>query len=433
MKSIQLALITLSLSLTSCSGRFGGQGYYKELKSINHIKSDASPSEKAEYLAEDAEELMLADGFEQANKVSNLALQQDPSNLKASFVYYSSAVVLSMKGFFKRLQPIKEKYPHLGQELDAFEKEAKLSLSPALLDFFYQGEADIENEAQVQLFFDQIQESLEKAKNFLILARGKEITIRPNPLFSQELNERFVAACEIKESKTLIFELSCPENRTRREITLNQADFEILKDSINYLSISLSLANPYTLDGALALAEEERSQKIKFSEEKKLDRLLSNQKFGFLRSAHRLKQTHAELKSLVTSAHWVIENQKTLCPEGRSSAKNRPGFFFNTGLCLSPQLKPYILDIEKSLHTEGRELNLVMKGEPSSGRAPEVYKSKINRTALLFNPVANIRDLGPFHFNACDEIDRVGDQSLGGTYPLKDANKVFEIQMDCKK
>ncbi|MCB0369964.1 MAG: hypothetical protein KDD45_11175 [Bdellovibrionales bacterium] len=415
----KIYLIFISAVMLILSGCFNGKNdryIVDNISAASHLAADIPNNEKADLLAKDAEELFSADGYSEAVKVSEEALKINPFNTKAQFIYYLSRYMLVNKGIFVRLKPLFEKYPLATSKLKQQLDQIKIDSTTGLVKFFEMGSPDINTIGEFQNYLD---ESIIEALNFqsfLISNEDKTLVLKPSSLFLTDLTERFVEACEIKETENLEFELKCPEDRVRSEAMLNSADFEMLYDAMTMSIVVVESYNSYTLDGLL-----EESNKAEFENTPAADvfnNLIKNHsRFGLLRKNNRLGNIRPSVKRLIASLNWIIDNQNTICPVGYDNPNNRPGMFFYKGSCLPKSFKSYLNQYESYLRDDAQ--NFVIGKNIS-------YKTKINYTAFLTKPILDLKKLGPVKVNACDYMTYVQDVTLAGIFPYGDANKVLE-------
>ncbi len=384
------------------------------------MKSDLSNTKKAEELASQAEELFSAQGFEEASKVAKLALKQDPKNLKAGFFNAFLDVLMELKGLTMRTKPLATRTAQGKIDFEENIAELEAKGDTALSKFYLDGKPDIHTEAQFQKQMDQIALQLQKLSQFLKSTGNAELTIKANTVLVPDINKRFADACEIKESEELVFELVCPPSENRHLVTLNQADFSNLKDFTAATQIMMTMYTAYDISGVtdLAVAQEKNPE---MTPEQNIKAMLKNPNFAKLRAQSQLKNIKTWGLDMTSGLRWAMENQATLCKSGTPSGTNRPGMFANQGICLDAALNPYITNIEDILNGKPQDI------ENKSDDGTETYASKVTPMNFLNNPLSDLRKLGPFKYNKCGFVVAIEDQSAGGIYPAKDANKILAL------
>src|SRR5690606_13620863 len=65
--------------------------------------------------------------------------------------------------------------------------------------------------------------------------------------------------------------------------------------------------------------------------------LMSNPKFGTLRSNHVFQYVSELGLDLAAGARWAIKFQKELCPNGQNSEKVRTGYLIASAICIEDQ------------------------------------------------------------------------------------------------
>lgn len=384
--------------------------------------SNLPPAQKAEELAKQAEQLLTAQGFLQALDVADLALKQDPQNFRAGLIKAYLGTVMEMKGIVVRLRPLAERNP---KALENYKKTVAQIQNEepesSLKKFLFDGQPDIKTETDLQLHLDRMSQALQNFREFLKANKTAEITVRANSALVPDLAERFVSACEIKETANLEYELICPPSESRYDITLNQADLAYLRDQASFLEIVISAYNAYDVTGAIDVAasmNKSNPQKIK-------DRLFQNKKFGLIRNQQTLPKIKELALDYAAGLRWAMANQSTLCPRGYPDPQNRPGKLNNKGTCVNSYFQPYIDSLES-----------IMKGEVQtleSERNGKSHKTQMKPTVLLDQPISDLRSLNPTKIDRCAQILEVGDPTFGGVFPNGDANIVLPLRIEeCK-
>lgn len=393
-----------------------------QISSAAVMNSNLSSTKKAEELASHAEELFSAQGFEEASKVAKLALNQDPKNLKAGLFNAFLDVLLELKGFSMRTKPLATKTAEGKKNFEDNLVELETKGDTALIKFYLDGKPDIHTEAQLQKQFDSIALQLQKLSQFLKTTGNAEVTIKANTVLVPDINQRFADACEIKESEELVFELVCPPSENRYLVTLNQADFSNLKDFAVVSQIMMSMYTAYDISGVTDLAVAQEKNPVT-TPEQNINALLKNPNFAKIRPKSQLQNVKDWGLEMTSGLRWAMENQATLCKTGVQSGTNRPGMFLNQGICIPTVFNPYITNIEEIL--DGKPQDIKNK----SADKTEAYASKVTPMNFLNNPISDLRKLGPFKYNKCGFVVEMENQSAGGIYPNKDANKILALNV----
>jgi hypothetical protein len=390
------------------------------------VNSNATPADKAEQLARQSEVLLTAQGFLQASTLVDLALQNDPNNLRAKFIKVMMGPVLAVKGMNIRVRPLAEKDPKVLKEYENDIEKTKAEMpDSSFKDFLFDGQPDIHDEAELQAQFDNIAQAFENIRVFVKSIKATtELTVKANTLLVPDLNQRYAMACEIKETKNLEYELICPPSENRYNVTLNQADFANLRDLAAAYEMSFALYNSYDLSGAIEVAKSKKSRKVPAQEF--VNDLLKKSNFGHLRPTSKIQNMKEWGLDYVAGWQWIVDHQDTLCPRGQNSGKNRPGMWLNEGICYGSYLQPYIDSLQTILTKENQDLE--------STKGGKTYATKFNPMRLFDNPVADLRALGPFTIDKCNQLVKIGEPTMAGVFPAGDANSVLPLRMEkCRK
>ena len=410
LRLFRLTLIIVLLS--ACTMNQRPESQVTEISAASIASSDDPPSIKAEKLAQAAEK--VSNPMAASQKVAAFALEQDPQNLRAKFIKVLSAALLTQKGIATRIRPLLEKKTAWLKDYEKYISQLKSETSQYDA-FLLDGKADIHTEADLQAYLDSVISALDGIRIFAKENKTSELTIKPTAFLKSDLATNFARACELKVTGNLEYEIKCPPNSTRREVTLNQADFQILQFTSAFYMFALSIYNSYDLTGAIATANKLSSledQSPTF--EKTYAALSSYEKFGLLRSPSRLKQIKEMGQDIVVALRWASANSDTLCPTGQPSPRNRIGMFFPEGLCHLSYFQEQI-----------KLLADFFSGQPQKRavtRESQIYTTTINWMGLFDNPVTDLRLLGPIKFDSCGNVQSVGDPAMSGVFPNRDAN-----------
>lgn len=421
-----LSLSASALLVSACSLSSTPQNESTHLSVGQVVDSNLPPKEKAEELAKQAETLLTAQGFLEAHRVAQLALKEDSQNLRAGLINAYLGPVLQVKGLYSRVRNLAARDPKLKANYDQQLAKLKNEMPESTFKNFILEEAaaDLTTEAQLQAYLDQVSQAINQLRLFLKGIKQPEITIKANAFIAKDLNERFVAACEIKESKELEFELVCPPSEKRYDLTLNRADFAQLQDQASLLLIAGATYTAYDITGIidLALANQNATQ---ISGQKASEHLFKNPQFGKLRSTAQLQKVPELALDWIANMKTVMANQSTLCPYQWENGGNRPGKLFNKGICMHPSALSYFEEVERNVR--GDVVDLI------SERDSQVQMTKARPGAFFLNPITDLRKLGQLEFDSCNQIRKIGDQTAGGILPNGDANKVLAIRVgECK-
>lgn len=420
-----VGLLASGLVLMGCTHDDDSKPTVSHISVRDTLASGAISPEKSETLAKQAEELLTADGFQEASKVADLALVQDPTNIRAGLIKAMVAPALQLRGIFTRIRPLAETTATSLQSYENSLKELNQKPDSALKKFWLDGEQDIHTEAELQHQMDLIAEAFENLRLYIKKIKTNEITIKANLALVPDLNARYAASCEIKESPELEYELVCPPSENRYNITLNEADFGVLQDQLSFYGLALKTYTSYDLSGALATYKKKDGQGD-FSISEVVDDLLKNPSFGRLRPQANLAQVKEWALDYASGLRWAMAHQDTLCPNGYGNSRNRPGKLFPEGTCTGPGYVPFIEMIESAVTKD----MISVTSQKDMKTHTTVFKAK----AFFETPLSDIRKLAPFRFDKCSQIIGVGDPTLGGFLPAGDANEVISLRVDdCNK
>lgn len=416
MKRFTFTALTLAGFCVGCTPHLNSESrYHQTISAVGILSTSASPSEKSEQLAQGAEALMTAQGFQQAADLTELALKEDSKNLRARFLKVLLAPALLQKGLAVRLAPLAEKDPQLKNDLERTLAELKMKEgSEAAFAFLNDGSPDIQDEKSLQAHLDQTLRALESLRSFLSENKANEITFKVPVAFQDRFIDKFADGCEIKENAKYEYELTCPPNRTLREVSLNRADFEILHGMSTYAIAPAIVANAIDVSGAVAVLAAKKGERSVTTQEL-IEALLSDSSFARVRDAAAMKRFRGMALDLVAGARWGMANQATLCPVGPDSPLNRVGMLINNGLYMPAAIFANYVDIfERAASGQAKPVDV----ELANGRS----STSVNWTAVLDSPPSDLRSLGPLQYDSSGRIASFGDPTVGGMFPNGDLN-----------
>jgi hypothetical protein len=434
--SVLSSVIAAATVVTACApGNFqspGGSAKSSLAGSINAaaIISDKSapPPVKAQRLADASEQLLSVQGFDYANEVADLALEQDPSNVKAQFVKAILGPIMAQKGIVARVAPLAALDPN-GQD-QYTEALAQIDAKPnsTLKTFALDGQPDIKNEADVQAHLDAVSNAFGAIRRFAKDNKAASITMNGTDILFQALYQRHLGLCTVTYKETYNYTYSCPSEVAMLQTTIDRGDLEVIQQYAAGMELYLSLYNSYNLTGAITVGQAEATKKGQVLNPKDLmDQLLATPNFGTLRANSGFVKIKSLGADAITGLRWVMANQAKLCPMGSENPRNRIGALVNTGLCVESskqtQVNNGIRKVEAAMNGAVFPITMQTSAGPT--------QTTIKPSAILDTPIANLRSLGPVSFSACGKVASLGDGSLGGLFPQKDLNTY--LQQDSQK
>jgi len=120
---------------------------------------------------------------------------------------------------------------------------------------------------------------------------------------------------------------------------------------------------------------------------------------------------------LVSGLRWAMQNQATLCPKQWDDPSNRPGHLFNNGVCVNRYFSPYVDRIQATTTLKAQDYRFKSKGH--------LQETQINPMIFFMRPVAKLSALGPVQLTDTGGIDTIGDETMAGVFPNRDASFVL--------
>ncbi len=381
-----------------------------------------SPVEKAEKLALAGEQLTTPTGFMYADLVFDQALSLDSNNKRAQFYKAFLATPMSLRGIMARVKPLAYSHPKSKSEYDEAVKNLPNS---GLKTFLFDGSGDIKNEKDIQGFATQIHDAQDQFRTFLKNNKSLELTLSVNDWAIQGSIAKTLEECAVTQVSEGVYDVKKCDLTTALEVKINRADVEALQQIASGMQIYLATLVSYDATGAIAVSRKYEGKQV--SNKVLYKELSQNADFGKLINGNALKNIVGMGIDAVAGVRWAVQIQNELCQYGQESSSNRKGFLFGKGLCI------------KSENEDGSKLEDVLKMVDTvlAGQTIEVKVGKNQEiqtvarpVAILENPIADLKSLRPV-YNACDKVQSVSDDTIGGIFPNHDGNEALASDSQC--
>ena len=427
------------LVIVGCSGKQGpaqsggeqGAQGGKETGTVDAANvlnnNSLNTQDRAEQLAKSAEQLVSVQGFAYASDVADLALQLDPNNLRAKLVKAALAPVMAQKGILARIAPLVGRDPALRDEYNRLIGEIQTRApNSTLKSFLLEGPADISTEADLQKYLDDLADGFGSLRQFAKNSKNETITVRVSDAFFDIMKKRYEDACTVVQTSPNVYQYDCPSVLNMLEVNLNRADFESVQQVAAGYELYVSLWNSYNASGAVQVAINNRRPGMRPTTPQVIDELLLNPVFGTIRPGNGFQKVRDMGVDAVTGYRWITSNQASLCPLRSPQPRNRIGFLFNWGVCLENSIEA-AANVQK---TEDALAGLPVQ-VTFRGRAGLQHSTRINPSAWMNTPIANLRVLTPLRINRCGELAEVADRTAGGLFPMRDVNAALLVSNSC--
>ncbi|MES3038802.1 MAG: hypothetical protein V4736_12915 [Bdellovibrionota bacterium] len=428
-KRILVGCITIS-TLVGCTN--ANQDINKMSGSIDAAAivadSKSTPADKAERLARSAEQLLSYQGFAYASDIAEAALELDPNNLRAKLVKAIVAPLMAHKGIIARVAPLAAKNQKAKEAYDKYLADLDTTVANSTLKaFLLDGQPDINSEADLQAYFDSAAEGFAALRIFAKENKDQTIRIMSTDAMFQTLGDRFSNLCVVTQTGYWQYEYNCPSPTHALEIEFSRADFEALQQMAAGNELYLSMYNSYDIAGTIDVALSHEGQAANLSAQTVLEEVLKDPKFGQLRAGNGFQKIRSLGVDAISAIRWMMANQSSLCPMGLSSPRNRVGSLIDKGFCIT----------SKAAVTTARDLKKI-EGALAGDKVQVLFydqKGVPYRTdmsaAIIDRPVADLHLLAPVSIGKCGYVNSIADETGGGLFPNKDANKVLKMSSRC--
>lgn len=364
-----------------------------------------------EELADSGEQLLTFYTFPLAEKAFKMALIKNPDNLKAQFYTEGFLKIYTVnKGILNRIKPFIRKQGRL-KELETF--ISGIPNVPAR-KYLLDGTEDIRTVYDIQDFLFEQQSNWNGFRKWLIKNYDKTLTLNLDPLWLL-IN----AGVESKHACEMIDEASgkalCNYDNVFQK-KLGPADLLGLRQMVSGMVLMYTFYTSYNLEGLDKLAQIDPEGQ--FTAKKGYQYLIDvNPGIFTLRQRNLLKETLSIGSDFVSAIKYARQYQKELCPKGEGATRQRTGFLFHDGICVTDSKNG-----NEDLELFERALAGPISKELAT-RNGVVKKVTLDYMAWFRNPPSDLKKIGPASFDACGNVNSLLDKTLGGIYVEKNAEE----------
>lgn len=393
---------------------------------LNEIlnNSNLSSKQKAEKLTSVGELFMGLGNFMFAHEIFVKSLSLDPVNSKTQLLHQLTRPSMALRGLLQKVRSLAS--GSLAGRAILQRVQRHIPPGP-LKDFLNEGTQEFSKESEVQAWADGYFAVLEEVRKYLKSNKNHEMEI--SYLKNADVGTspwEALSSCQGFMVKPNHYQIKdCPSYEILR-FKLNSADVEVFQQSIAGSQVYVLATNNYDLSGSLDVLE--KLEPLSASAKTVWSHLVKDENFAKLRSGPGFKALYELGFDGVAALRWVRQFQDKLCPGGEGSKSNRPGYVFDSGLCLPAKTKEQkILNqivgaVELALLGGEVTMNLGRGGKVAIQSRPSVF---------INSPLVNLKDLKP-QFGSCGELNSFADNSLGGLFPDADFNRVIRSENHCK-
>lgn len=385
---------------------------------INTISANSASKElAAEEIALVAESLLRANTYIQANALAREALSLNQFNIRAQFVEKLTQPQLELKGIYKRILPIVSTRPEKLKEYTAFvaavekavDKSDRNYNDPDALKFYLaDGQPQLKSESEFQDVVEKYVERVDELRAWLK-------TNRKQPLTVNGYTERAeTPICRAKETSPKVWELTnCQTLVEKMTVKMNAADFEMLRQNVAGAQVYIAALTMYSVDGLY-----KNANKIP-SGERALHALSGIHGFGKLRNNKFAALLPEVVQDAIVGVRLAAKHHKTLCPNGAPADGSRKGMLFHGGICVETTSSvDRVLGIAEQM-IQGKVVTTMFNTSNGPVEVTVDYQS------FKQNSPQDLRDLGPAGYNACGDLEMLGNGTVGGLFPKGELNAVL--------
>ena len=415
MKTTNVKSYLTTIALASCIGLTACKPK-ETIVEKNEQRVSVNDKMNSDELTAAAEQLVGPYTFMLAYKTATLALEKDPTNLKAQFYVKYLKRFEVFRGGMVRIKPLLKPEDRARHE----ENIRNFPNSPMKTFLMDNSKPVMNTIADAQAALGEYFAAGVEFRKFLKDNQNSQLELYLNPhVFEQKIKENLADSCQYTQ-KPDGYDVVC-DTTTVGSVKLNMADLITLRQMTS-AEILYSFFNSYSLSGLEKLKDfDPHGQK---SNRERTEFLAALPGFGKLNSFQTITLMKDLGSDLTASLKWAVQYQNTLCPKGIDSRNQRRGYLFKDGICIDQADAA-----QKFISTMERALNGATSFEVTSTDG-----SKINLNLNIFawseKLVQDLRQIKPTAWNQCDRATALVDNSFGGIFV--DNNVSVLLDTHCK-
>lgn len=385
----------------------------EEKSSQDKVIITATDKMTSEELVNSAEQLLGPTTFMLSYRLSKMALEKDPTNVKAEFYTKLLARFEAFRGMYVRMMPLLSADRKLKVESD-MKNLPESPLKTFLTD--RKGGTDLQNIEDVQAVYGQYLKSLSEFYQFLKDKQDSQFNIYLNPmLFAQEIRSELEKNCSLVEDSAskLVVECNASGVATKK---LNIADMIALRQIAAGEMLYGIFLNSYSLAGSIEFAEAHKNQKL--TTQQTVSGLLLNSRFGVLTKHSLMPQLSKIGSDMGAALDWAMKYQDNVCSPNANSSDKRPGYLFKKGFCVTDQdaANRALILLKSAL---GGVTTIELKSPPAA-------TVRIDAFAWSRSPIQDLRSVEPTEYSADGVVRGVKDDTLGGIFVDHNFNNLLK-------
>jgi hypothetical protein len=364
-----------------------------------------------------AEQLVGPYTFMLAYKTAKMAVEKDPTNIKAQFYVKLLKRFEAFRGAFNRIKPAltAEQLNNLNKTIKDF-PESPLKIF--LLD--NKNKSEIKTVDNMQSVLGEYYTAVADFRKFLKDNQTAELTIYLNPnLFEQQIRKDLADNCKYVTNLDGSWEVSCEYSMIATK-KLNIADLIVLRQMAATELIYSFFTNSYSMDGIEQLAKIDPNGNMTNQQRAAFYESLPG--FGKLRKDQNIKYIKDMGSDLSVGIKWVQQYQHDICEKGTSTKNQRKGFLFQDGICIEQESQS---SVNQFLSVLDRALGGVTQIELKDSE-DRLVMMNMNIFAWATNPIQDLRQIKPTAWNSCGHAISLADKTVGGIFVDNNAQVLME-------
>lgn len=405
-----LAATSIMITLTACS----------QDNDKDQVRINANQLMKSQELANAGEQLMMPHTLNLADRVFEMALEKDPTNLKAQFYKSFLKRFMVFEGVLTRLTPYVNKYGNREQ----FSKMIKDMPNHPAKEFLL-GSSDtkpltlIFDANDIQVLLIEYRKAVQEFRSFINQHADMELDLYLNPmLFKEQIDRNLKDSCTLSsESSKDNISVVC-DRADIATVKVNMADLMALKQYAAGEILYLTLYTSYSVGSIDDFLKESKDKDLKPKEI--FEKIESIQDAGLLLKDQSMTMVRELGSDFGIALKWALKYQDNLCKkdsEGRIIP--RKGFMMKNICITDTHNAQNTLAVLEKVLAGNMKVNLEIEDTK--------IEKNMNFITLFDRPLPDLRRVIPASWNREGTLaTSLKDKTAGGLFPDADINDVLK-------
>ena len=392
---------------------------------VASLATDTNPTtakKRAEEIARVAERFVRTYDFDYADRVSEIALDVDPRNLRAQLVQNYVQLFLPFRGFLYRMETIAGKMSKIDRDNYADSVKGISAQRSSRRYFMDRRAKPFETGGELRDLFRNSIVRLDNMSAFLKQHENDVISVADERHVYKNQGDQYFG-CEVMEISRNVFAFeTCASWKESSDVKISKYDWQAMRFDLIKAKWMMVLTLAYSFDGLEKIIADISNTPIKKLTVKTLTASIQKSpEFGKLVD----RQSLSELSALGGEATFVMRElmKSESCKSG--VGRSRPGQYLGSARCLKFEF-PFFGSRYGEAMSGPIEANIQLaKKFAFNGPASEYdktvpYKGTIDLKRIVSGDVTSLQTVLPDQFDDCGRPTRLPDPTLNSVLPKGD-------------